>query len=398
MLGDIYIYIVLILSANLLTIPAFSAGKLQIPPCPAGSERIFMPDEHNPTWAACKDEGGLYQGLLIQLTGQQEIMRVAGVKNSLREGREMRFGLSGTLEERNFKAGHLNGKSFIFSSNATLARAFPAKATFTDWQVFSQNSDTSELKVWLKQEPETTIEFVDGRLSHLQFANGDYHFKISKDGRMFALDHKEMKNLFFIDPEPLWSLNAADLKLALLPGFGSCKKYSGPIGRFGRHYDHLLYRREPSEKKHLDILNEIRDRFINFCVPEDIRTHLGRLECPPQLPSTTPPQYCSIPVSDQLHIPYEPKYFSYEFTLGRAPDVLHEIFHEHGMDKFASSYTSFEDILKVTEKVPIQVKRTPNGIVFRPLERDKLGRIKIKKSSPGEGNKDWYEWKRVPGY
>ena len=394
--GAIYLYLLLILSANLLTSPAFAAAKLQVPPCPKGSERVFMPDESSPTWTGCKDPNGLYQGILIQLTSQQEILRIAGVKDSMRDGLEMRLGDHGNLEERNFKGGHLNGKSFIFESSSNLARVFPTKATATDWQIFTQNNDVSTLKVWLKSEPESTLEFIDGRLSRLQFGTTDYHFKVSKDGRMFALDHPEMKKLFFIDTEPLWLLNAADLKLALEPGFGSCKKYDGPIGRFGRHYDHLLYKRESNERKHIEILNEIRDRFIKFCVPEDIRTHLGALECPPQLPSSQPTQHCAIPVSDQLHIPYEPKYFKYEFTLGRTPEELHEIFRSKGLDKFSSNYTAFEDILKLTDKISVQIKRTSNGIVFRPLSKEKDGRIKITKDA-GD-NKNWFEWKRVPGY
>ena len=384
--------------ANLLTKTAFGAAGLEIPPCPTGSNRVYMPDARSPIWTGCKDKEGLYQGLLIQFSSQTEMIRAAGVKDSLRDGREIRFGNTGTLEERNFKGGHLNGKSFIFKSESRLANLFPKNATAADWLFFTQNSNTSALQSWLKKDPESTIEFRDGRLSRIQFEQKDYQFNVTKEGRMFALNHPEMKNLFFTDTEPLWVLNAADLKRALLPGFGSCKKYAGPIGRFGRYYDHLLYKRESSEKKHLEAFREMLDRFIKFCVPEDIMSHLGVLECPPQLPTTSVAVHCQIPVSDQLHIPYESKYFTYEFTLGRAPDELHEYFREHGVAQFVSSYSAIEDKLDLSKKFVIQIKRSPKGTLFRPLEKDKQGRIKVKKSTPGEADKDWYDWKRVPGY
>lgn len=326
------------------------------------------------------------------------MIRAAGVKDSMRDGREIRFGNTGYLEERNFKGGHLNGKSFIYKTDLRLSNLFPKAPTLEDWNYFATNSSQSFLKSWLKTvEPSSVLEFIDGRLSHVQAADIDYSFRVSKDGRMFAENHPEMKNLFFTDTEPLWLLNAADMRLALQTGFGSCKKYAGPISRFGRHYDHLLYKRETSYKKHLASLKEIQDRFIQFCVPQDIRENLGVLECPPQLPTTSTAPRCLIPVSDQLHIPYLPKYFKYEFTLGRAPDELHEIFREHGVAQFVSKFDSEEQILDLTKTVSIQIRRGPTGFVFRPLEKDKKGVIKIKKLS-SDADQDWYEWKRAPGY
>ena len=41
-----------------------------IPPCPDGSEREFLPNRERPLWASCRDEGGLYQGLLFQFSAQ----------------------------------------------------------------------------------------------------------------------------------------------------------------------------------------------------------------------------------------------------------------------------------------------------------------------------------------
>ncbi|NDD65766.1 MAG: hypothetical protein EBZ36_17590, partial [Acidobacteria bacterium] len=123
----------------------------------------------------------------------------------------------------------------------------------------------------------------------------------------------------FIDPEPLWDLSPSDLKTALGPGFGSCRKYAGPLIRYGRHYDVILFKRLPSEKKQQERLAEIRERFIRFCVPADLLEGLGKLECSPQLPGTLPAVPCLIPVSDQAKIPYAPKHFKFENSLGYPP-------------------------------------------------------------------------------
>ncbi|MBC7397055.1 MAG: hypothetical protein H7333_06395 [Bdellovibrionales bacterium] len=391
--------ILLIIVANVLTFASLAQARTEIPPCPVNTERSFMPDSARPSWAACKDAKGLYQGLLIQFSGQTEIIRIAGVKDSLRQGREIRFGLSGTLEERTFRDGHLDGPSFIFKAESTLGRVLPAKTTPQDWQNFSIPPKESILKPWLKSEPVSTLEFSKGRIVRLQFEAKDYQFRISKDERIFSVNHPEMKELFFIDPEPLWLLNGSDLKAALNPGFGSCKKYSGPVSRFGRHYDHMLFKREVNEKKFENGLKEIRDRFINFCVPKDIRTHLGQLECPPQLPTLFSATHCLVPISDQLRIPYEPKYFAFEFTMGHSPEEVHEVFRQNGLLKFLSDFNSIEDTIKLSPKVWLQVKRTGNGVLFRPLERNKEGKIVIKKESQSSSNStDWWEWHVVPGY
>ena len=217
--------------------------------------------------------------------------------------------------------------------------------------------------------------------------------------RIYPLNHPEMKGMFFTDPEPLWLLNAADLKAALQPGFGSCKKYAGPIIRFGRHYDHMLFKREVKEKRFNDSLQEIRDRFIHFCVPADIQTHLGTLECPPQLPTAFSATHCLIPISDQLRIPYDPKYFVFEFTMGHSPEEVHEVFRQNGLPKFLSDFNSVEEILKLSPAVSLQVKRTGNGVLFRPLQKDKQGRIMVKKETSGADNStDWWEWHLVPGF
>ena len=394
----INIYLLLILLVNSLTLSPSRAQKLDLPPCPINTIPVFMPDAQKPLWSGCKDKGGLYQGILFQLSGQQEILRFAGIKDSLREGREIRFGATGFLEERNYRKGHLNGKSFILKTQTNLGRLIPKKPTPSDWQKFTFSSPDSLLKEWLNLEPETSLEFTDGRMTRMQFGSKDYHFNVSRDGRIFALNHPELKNLFFVDPEALWDLNAADLKSALLPGFGSCKKYSGPIGRFVRHYDHLLYKREPSEAHHLEILNEIRDRFFNFCVPADLINHLGILECPPQLPSTIPPRHCVLPLSDQIHLPYESKYFTFEFTLGRPPDELREILAAKGLMKLVSRFDFLEDNLSISNAITIQVKHAARGVIFRPLEKDHTGLFKIKKEDSNEVNKRWYEWSHASGY
>ncbi len=391
--------ILLIIVANVLTITSSQAGRTEIPPCPVNTERNFLPDANRPVWAACKDQNGLYQGLVIQFSGQTEILRIAGIKDSLREGREIRFGAPGTLEERTFKNGHLEGKSFVFKSDSTLGKLLPAKTTAQDWQNFSTPPKESILKPWVKVEPSSTVEFSNGRITRLQFADKDYQFRIEKDQRIFAVNHPEMKGGFFIDPEALWLLNAADTKAALLPGFGSCKKYSGPIGRFGRHYDHMLFKREVNEVKFTKALKVIRDRFIEFCVPADLMANLGTLECPPQLPTTFAATHCLIPISDQMRIPYQPKYFVFEFTMGHSPEEVHEVFKQNGLPKFVSDFSSVENVLKLSPAVAIQIKRTGNGILFRPLEKDKDGRIKIKKDTgPADKSTDWWEWHIVPGF
>jgi len=378
---------------NPVTVLAQSGpAKLDIPPCPAESQRFFIPDPSKPTWTGCRDKKGLYQGILIQFSNQAEILRIASVKDSLRDGKEIRFGAPGTIEERHFTKGHLNKSSFLFKSDAILGRLMPRPVTTKDWQSFSEASDTSLLKWWVKHDPVSTIVYQDGRLVRLEFEKKIYTFSVSKDGHIKSLNHPEMKGMSFIDPEPLWALNAADLKAALLPGFGSCKKYAGPISRFGRHYDHLLYKREPSEKKHTDALDEIRARFINFCVPEDLRQNLGSLECPPQLPAIRQTQLRLIPVSDQMHIPYQPKYFTFDFTLGRTPEEFLEILNLNGYLKFLSNPEIESNTFNLSPQVKIAIKKTARGVYYKVLKEE--GKSAAPESAT---NADWWTWILIPG-
>jgi len=387
---------IVFLSVITLTSSNAIGARIEIPPCPEGTERQFYPSGNRPIWASCKDSKGLYQGLLIQFSSQTEIIRIASMKDSLRDGREIRFGAPGTLEERSFKDGHLDGPSFVYPSEVPVGRLFPKAATTEDWAKFTQASKDSILKPWIKKDPQSQIDFNSGRLSGIQFGTTHYQFQISKDGRIFALNHPEMRGQFFIDPEALWDLNAADLKALLTPGFGTCKKYSGPIGRFGRHYDTLLFKKMPTEKKHLERLTEIRDRFIDFCIPKDLQAHLGKMECPPQLPSAFPPRYCPISISDQIHIPYDPKYFKFEFSLGHAPEHIAQTLKTLGVTRFLSTMDQTEDGLSLSKDAAIQLKKTPDGLKFLMAEKDKEGKIKFRK--PAEGGKEgWWEWHRIPG-
>jgi hypothetical protein len=385
------------ISAIFMTVARSMAATLQIPPCPEGTEREFIPNASKPVWASCIDSGGLYQGILIQFSTQTEVIRIAGIKDSLREGREIRFGASGTIEERSYKDGHLEGPSFIFQSNATLGRYIPKEATAKDWQNFLQPPTDSILKPWIGGEPTSRLQFSGGRLTRVQFDGKDYSFRVTKEGRMYSMNHSEMKGLFFFDPEALWDLNAADTKSLLKYGFGSCKKYDGPLGRYGRHYDVLLFRRELVEKKHLSRLKEMRDRLIQFCVPEDIQRHLGTLECPPLLPGPFPQHHCLLSMSDQMHIPYDPKYFQFEFTMGHPPEVIHALMKKSGLMKFASKPDATEDVIKLSEQNFIAVKKTTSGIVFKLLEKDKNGKIKATKAN-GDNDKSWWDWKHLPGF
>ncbi|NDG83807.1 MAG: hypothetical protein EBX52_02070 [Proteobacteria bacterium] len=381
---------------TLLTSAGSLAARVEIPPCPEGTERHFDPPGTHPAWASCKDRNGLYQGLLIQFSGQSEVIRVAAVRNSLRHGKEIRFGHPGTLEERTFQNGHLEGPSFIHASEVPFGRVFPKNATTEDWAKFALTSGESILKPWIRTEPLSTIEFKAGRLSRMLSGKKDYHFSTGNDGRIMALDHPEMKGGFFIDPEPLWDLAASDLKTALTAGFGSCKKYAGPLIRYGRHYDVILFKRLPSEKKQQERLEEIRERFIRFCVPKDLLDGLGKLECGPQLPGTLPPHLCLIPISDQSRIPYDPKYFKYENSLGYPPGDIRTMLEKIGLIPFLSDASKTEEIFSITKSVQIRLKKSPDGLKYRVLKKDAKGRILVNKDDP-EGEKDWYEWKRVPG-
>ena len=377
---------------------AWAAPKIEIPPCPAGTARVFMPNATHPLWAACKDKNGLYQDLLIQFSNQTGILRIAGIKNSLRDGKEIRYGITGTLEERHYRSGHLEKGSFVFKSDSPLGFLLPKPMTAKIWASFHDVSDTSSLKDWIHHDPEETLQFKDGRLVRLQYDKIDYRFKVTPEGFIHPLNHPELKKdkkMFFIDPEPLWSLNASDMKKALLEGFGSCKKYAGPIGRYTRYYDHYLFKREPSQSRQMAKLKQIRDRLIKFCVPDDIFEHLGTIECPPQLPSERPPNFCAIPISDQLHIPYQPKYFKNEFTFGRTPEEFRQILVQAGLLKFASDYEKKWDVLKLSGGIQVMVKKTKYGIFFRMIQKDAKGKPII--VEPSDNDKDWWNWVAVPG-
>ena len=384
------------LSTVILLTCTYALGSVEIPPCPEGTERIFYPSIKRPVWASCKDQQGLYQGLLIQFSSQAEIIRIAGVKDSLRNGHEIRFGDTGTLEERTFKDGKLDGTGYIFLSDAPLGRHLPKSTTAADWAKFSEHSEASVLKDWIRKEPRTKIGFKDGRISEISFGGTTYRFKTGKEGRIFSLNHPEMKGGFFVDPEAIWDLNASDLKAALNPGFGSCKKYSGPIGRFGRHYDTLLFKKMPSEKKHLERLAEIRDRFIEFCVPKDLRDHLGKLECPPQLPSPFPPKFCLVSLSDRIHIPYDPKYFKFEFSLGHSPEEVALSLRKSGIYKFLSSVEEIEKTLDLGEGNSLRLKKTPEGLKYLSIKNKDVAKSKSE-SKTGPSKEAWWEWHRIPG-
>jgi hypothetical protein len=367
-----------------------------IPPCPDGSEREFLPNRERPLWASCRDGGGLYQGLLFQFSAQSEIIRIASVKNSLRHGREIRFGTPGTIEERDYRDGHLHGPSFIHQASAPVGRSMPKSLSREDWARFTQPTSDSFLKTWLQQEPVSTLEFSDGRLVRVMAGKLDYRFRVSKEGRIYSINHPEMKGLFFFDPEPLWDMNAADTKSLLKLGFGSCKKYDGPLGRYGRHYDVLLFKRELVERKHLSRLGEMRERMMSFCVPDDIRKNLGVLECPALLPGTIPPNHCLLPLSDRLHVPYEPKYFTFEFTLGRKPEEFHELLKKKGLLHFASRPDETEKTLHLSDSAAVMLRKSPTGILYKFFEKQKDGKFVFKNA--GDDPKSWWDWKHIPGF
>jgi hypothetical protein len=272
----------------------------------------------------------------------------------------------------------------------------PKSLSREDWARFTQPTSDSFLKTWLQQEPVSTLEFSDGRLVRVMAGKLDYRFRVSKEGRIYSINHPEMKGLFFFDPEPLWDMNAADTKSLLKLGFGSCKKYDGPLGRYGRHYDVLLFKRELVERKHLSRLGEMRERMMSFCVPDDIRKNLGVLECPALLPGTIPPNHCLLPLSDRLHVPYEPKYFTFEFTLGRKPEEFHELLKKKGLLHFASRPDETEKTLHLSDSAAVMLKKSPTGILYKFFEKQKDGKFVFKNA--GDDPKSWWDWKHIPGF
>lgn len=386
-LGVFFLFVNLAAAENPLT-------KISFPGCPAGTMKFYFPNTVTPIWSGCKDEKGLYQGWLLQFTAQGELVRLSGIRNSLRNGKEIRFGAKGYLEERGYIDGHLNGDSLIFKSDSVLARILPKPFTAELWQKFGESSSPSFLRQWLKIEPETIIEFYDGRMKRIRFDQKDYTFEITPDGRMMARNHPEMKGLFFIDPMPMWNLSSDDLKRVIQTGFGSCKKYSGPVSRFGRHYDHLLYVRQTSEAKHIRELEEIRNRFLNFCIPEDIRTHLGVLECPQQLPGMKIPNKCILPISDRLKISYQPKYFNFDHTFKKSPE---EFMSYLGRDKFLT-FISDPEMLYTSVFVPpktlIVVKKYDKQIRYRVMPDHSVSQSVLARDLE---DKDWWDWRPLPG-
>jgi hypothetical protein len=390
--------IVLILVSFLTTtVRAAPPARLEVPPCLGAYQRVFYPAPEKPTWTGCKDARGLYQGFLIQFSTQFEILRIASVKDSLRDGLEIRQGKSGYLEERSFENGHLSGKSFIFKTDAVLGRLLPKPMTLTDWNAFYKlptQQDFSFLGKWLKTKPNSVLTFVEGRLHRMQFADKDYQFETARDGKIFSVNHSEMTKKFFTDPEPLWILNAEDLKNTLNPGWGSCPKYAGPVGRYAREYEHLLYKRETSESKYLAKLKESRDRFLSFCIPQDILENLGSIECSPQLPSPRPPRYCLLGLSDQLHLPYLPKYYKNEFTLGYMPEQFEEMMWSLGMKKFEGDPQETELVIHVGPGKDVMLKKLGDGIIFRTLPHAASGAVITEK----DNLKEWWNWHQMPGH
>jgi len=376
------------------------AKKLSLPPCPKGSELTFIPNPVSPSWISCRDEEGLYQGFLIQMSNQGEMVRIALMKNSKRNGREIRFGQPKFIEERNYLNGHLTQDSYIFEAEVVLDRIIPKPMTPKFWQDFSASTGTSLLGIWLKKAPFSVIHFESGRMNRIRFDQKDYHFTIAPEGRIFSNDHPEMfdkkkkTHAFFIDPEPMWNLDSEGLRRAILPGFGSCKKYSGPISRFGRHYDHLIYVRERSELKHQANLAEIRERFLNFCVPHDLREHLGILECPPQLPGMMTPAHCLLPISDQMKIPYEPKYFTFDYTIGVSPEAFIDLFGIDNLLAFLTDSGRTYVYKFFPPKTLVVIKKTQKKLVYRILRDHAM--------SHSVGGKDldqteWWDWHSFPG-
>ena len=371
-----------------------NSSKVIFPECPVGSQKTFIPDEAKPLWIACRDKALLYQGYLVQLSPQGEILRMAAVKNSLRNGKEIRFGKTGFLEERNYIKGHLTEDSYVFKSDSILGRVIPKTFSVKDWQSFDNVKPPSILGQWLNSAPFSIIHFENGRMNRIRFEKADYQFEISPEGRIFSKNHPEMKGMFFIDPIPMWNLSSDDIRRAILPGFGSCKKYSGPISRFGRHYDHLLYVRERSEAKHQQTLDEIRTRFIKFCVPDDLMAHLGMLECAPQLPKMIMPKPCLIPVSDQLKIPYQPKYFKFDLMLGKSPEEFIELFGKDKILTFMSDPNSSFISLFIPPKTMIIVMKSQKQIKYRIMKDHSSSRNVMGKDLE---DKDWWDWHPFPG-
>lgn len=387
--------LILFLSVIKMTTSQAAVEKITLPPCPINTKQVFYPNEFSPRWEACQDSQGLLQGFLAQYTLQQEIIRLAYLKNSKRHGMEIRAGRPGTLEERRYLNGHLDGYSFIFKTDTLLARVLPKPMSQEHWLRFSNPTsdafkDSSFLQTLIKTVPISKNYYTQGRITQVQYEKLNYQFTISPDERIYATNHPEMKKLFFTDPEPLWSLDADDLKAALLQGFGSCKKYSAPISRYTRYYDSLLYRRESSEKKYLTKLQEMRDRFLNYCIPKDLTQALGVLECPPQLPSPRPEHLCATALSDQLRIPYQPKYFKFKLTEGYSPEALTQLLESKGLYRFLSNYDQDLWDIQLNAKLSAQVKKTYRGLLFKTIKT---------KDAPKTGfTQDWWTWQPIPGF
>ncbi len=377
-------------------VPEKLPNGLEIPPCPQGSQRFNMPNPQKPLWVGCKDQRGLFQGLLFQFSIQGEMVRVASVRDSNRHGREIRFGDTGHLEDRGYHDGHLQGESQVYRSDLVLQRVLPKTMQSKDWLPLIDWKMVGVLGQWLKAEPASVVTFDQGRMVRLRFASKDYRFSVTRDGRILSLNHPEMKQQqYFIDPSAIWNLGADDLKKAILPGFGSCKKYSGPIGRFGRHYDHLMYNRQVSETKHRDELAEIRERFLRFCVPEDVRQNLGVVECPPQLPGMVASGKCLLPISDQLKIPYHPKFFKYEFGVKFDPATFIGALDPVALRVFMATPDRDQLSKFFPPKTLVVIKKKGNRLVARIFSDRKPG---VKPGPSDLEDRNWWEWHTLPGF
>jgi hypothetical protein len=369
-----------------LTFTSYAAPtKIQVP-CPSGSTHFQFPSGSNPTWLGCKDTQGLYQGWLIQTTNQGQILRLAQIKNSLRDGIEWRPGLPQTLEMRTFKNGHLEGISRIYSSEKRLQDFLPDPLE----PLFFQSIG----KFTLPEKPISEMQFQAGRVVSLKSADRSFSLKLDSSGRSSGTIGKD--SIQWFDPEALFLLSPADAKAALVPGFGSCKKYAGPIGRYTRHLDELYFKREMKEKTHREKERLIRSRFLDFCFPGEMKTALGKLECPPALPSSVPAHTCELGISDEITLPFHPKFFTFENTFGQSPSTLREWFIKAGILKELSHPEQNEFRLELSTQYRAQIRRTPEGTFFQLYEKTPRGTWLLKKNER-DPEDAWWTWHRIPG-
>ncbi len=339
-----------------------AVAQRQVPLCPEGTQRYDYPNASQPLWVGCKDKNGLFQGLLFQFSNQKEIVRIAHVKNSLRHGKEIRPGAANSQEERHYFEGHLSGRQYIFKTYQILERVLPASLDKKTWDRFSLTDDESLFEPWVGNAPQTILKAQNGRIETLPDTAWN--------------------------PLALLALSGKDLRLPMALGYGTCKKYSAPPGRFARHREAIEHRHPSTEAKFKTEITAQFTRFFKLCIDEKNTQNLGVLECPAALPSNRPSPPCPMAFSTRLELPFESKKLNFERTLGLAPADFVQHLRDAGLMKFLGDPEQTDARLTLKTGKKLELKRTGDGVFFREYQ-----------TGPNAPAKNaWWTWTPVPGH